>query len=238
MAKYEKWLGAGLGWVVGGPLGGLLGFVAGNLIEKETGFETSAPTKHLTEFELHLIVLASHLAKADGHVTIQEVNFLNSFLNRHFDEKHSFERGQVIQHCLHKEYDLAAACDQIRMNTPLPTRIQVVHFLFDLATSDGALSERENYFIFRIAGYLTVNDVEFRKIKNEHQTQHVSVYDVLEVKKHAAMSEVRTAYRRLVLKYHPDRNKHATDAEKKMLALKFQKIQEAYEQIKKERGEA
>ena len=33
----------------------------------------------------------------------------------------------------------------------------------------GELNERENYFVFKVAGYLNVNDVEFRKIKTEHQ---------------------------------------------------------------------
>lgn len=237
MANYEKWLGAGLGWVVGGPLGSLLGFVAGNLLEEQNKTSNLSLTQNLTEFELHLIILASHLAKVDGLVSLQEINFLNTFLNRHFDEKYSTERSQIIHHCLHKAYDLTTTCDQIRINTPLATRIQVVHFLFDLATSDGDLTEKENYFIFRIAGYLNVNDVAFRKIKDEHQAQRVSAYDILQIKSHATMHEVRTAYRRLVLKYHPDRNKNATDAEKKMLALRFQQIQEAYEQIKRERGE-
>jgi curved DNA-binding protein CbpA len=42
---------------------------------------------------------------------------------------------------------------------------------------------------------------------------------------------VRTAYRKLVLKYHPDRNKTATEAEQKKLAAKFQQVKEAYEEI-------
>ena len=105
MAKYEKWLGAGLGWVVGGPLGGLLGFIAGNLIEKGTNSDTSSITKGLTEFEVNLIVLASHLIKIDGKVSLAEVSFLNNFLNQHFNETPSAARTQVINHCMQKEYE-------------------------------------------------------------------------------------------------------------------------------------
>lgn len=237
MAKYEKWLGAGLGLVVGGPIGGLLGFVAGNLIEKGSTSETSSITNGLTEFEVNLIVLASHLIKTDGKVSITEVSFLNNFLNQHFNDSLSAQRAQVINHCLQKEYDLSAACDQIRVHTPHPTRIQVVHFLFDLAGCDGELTERENYFVFRIAGYLNVNDVAFKKIKTEHNEPRQTMYDVLEVRSSASINEIRTSYRRLVLKYHPDRNKTATEQERKKLAAKFQQIQEAYEKIKAERGE-
>lgn len=237
MAKYEKWLGAGLGWVVGGPLGGLLGFVAGNLIEKGTEPHTSSVTSGLTEFEVNLIVLASHLIKTDGKVSVAEVSFLNDFLNRHFNDAFAAQRRQVISHCLQREYDLGAACDQIRLNTPHRTRQQVVHFLFDLAMCDGGLTERENYFVFRIAGYLNVNDVDFRRIKQEHKESPATVFEILGVSSTAGMGEIRTAYRRLVLKYHPDRNKTATEQERKKLAEKFQQIQEAYEKIKAERGE-
>jgi DnaJ like chaperone protein len=129
------------------------------------------------------------------------------------------------------------ACAQIRTNSQQGTRVQVVRFLFDLATCDGELTERENYFIFRIAGYLNVNDVEFRKIKKEHLEQNISFYDVLGVQKDADFAEIRSVYRKLVLKYHPDKNAGATDDEKKRIAQKFLQIQDAYTKIKAERGE-
>jgi len=30
MAKFGKWIGGGLGWAVGGPIGAIFGFVIGN----------------------------------------------------------------------------------------------------------------------------------------------------------------------------------------------------------------
>lgn len=238
MFKYEKWLGAGLGWAVGGPVGGLLGFFAGKLIEQGNGDNANSITQGLTEFEINLAVLASHLIKIDGRISLEEVTFVTDFLNTHFDSSYSARRTQMVNHCMQKEYDLSAACDQIRVNTPYATRVQVIHFLFDVALCDGELNERENYFIFRIAGYLNVNDVEFKRIKTERTAQvvaQVSVYEVLGVQRSAGMEEIRNAYRKLVLKYHPDRNKTATEQEKKELSIRFQRIHEAYEQIKKDR---
>jgi len=82
-----------------------------------------------------------------------------------------------------------------------------------------------------------VNDIDFKKIKAEHELQQVSIYDLLEIRRDASLAEIRNAYRRLVLKYHPDRNHHLSERARKELATKFQRIKEAYEKIKIERGE-
>jgi DnaJ like chaperone protein len=116
--------------------------------------------------------------------------------------------------------------------------VQVIHFLFELAMSDGELHERENYFIFKIAGYLTINDIEFRKIKTAHLEYKTSHYETLGVTREASLTEIRNTYRKLVLKYHPDKSAHLSDAEKKKLAHKFQQLKEAYESIRATHGKS
>lgn len=237
MAKYEKWLGAGLGFMVGGPIGGLLGFITGSMLSRGQG-DAKEISQHVSEFEVNLIVLASHFIRIDGRISMSEIQFTEQFLNTHFDPQHGNERRQILNHCLQKEYDLHTACDQIRINTQHGTKVQVVRFLMDLAICDGALTEREHYFIFKIAGFLNVNDVEYRRIRTEHTQAPTSVsyYTILEVHETASYEEIRASYRKLVLKYHPDRNKDATEAERKKLSEKFQQIQEAYEILKAQKG--
>ena len=236
MAKYEKWLGASLGWMLtGNPLGGVLGYIAGTFLQQNDQDKNKTTVKGVSEFEVNLMVLASHLIKMDGRPTADEVAFIENFMNAHFDTQYANQRTGILQHCLQKEYDLNGACGQIRLYSEQGTRVQVVRFLIDLAQCDGAMTERENYFVFRIAGYLNVNDVEYKKLKAEHTIQPLSAYQILGVTQEMSFAEIRTIYRRLVLKYHPDRNKDANDAEKRRLANKFQQVQEAYEKIKMEK---
>ena len=56
-------------------------------------------------------------------------------------------------------------------------------------------------------------------------------YEVLGVDKNASADEIKKAYRKLAVKYHPDKNPGDKAAEEK-----FKAIAAAYETIKKERG--
>jgi molecular chaperone DnaJ len=51
-------------------------------------------------------------------------------------------------------------------------------------------------------------------------------YDVLSVAKDASKDDIKKSYRRLAMKFHPDRNKNDTGAEKK-----FKEAKEAYEAL-------
>jgi curved DNA-binding protein len=48
-------------------------------------------------------------------------------------------------------------------------------------------------------------------------------YSILEIEKTATIEEIKKSYRKLAMKYHPDRNKGDKEAEEK-----FKKINEAY----------
>ena len=61
-------------------------------------------------------------------------------------------------------------------------------------------------------------------------------YEILGVSKNATEAEIKAAYRKLVLEYHPDRNTHLTADEQKTIADRFRKVQEAFDKIKQERG--
>ena len=58
-------------------------------------------------------------------------------------------------------------------------------------------------------------------------------YEVLGISKNANESEIKKAYRKLALKYHPDKNPGNVQAEKK-----FKEVNEAYDCLKDEQKKA
>jgi DnaJ like chaperone protein len=63
-----------------------------------------------------------------------------------------------------------------------------------------------------------------------------SVYKILEITEKASNDEVKKAYRRMAVKYHPDKVSHLGPEHQNAAKEKFQSVSTAYESIKKQRG--
>jgi len=108
----------------------------------------------------------------------------------------------------------------------------------DLANSDGDFAEQEQAIIEQIAAGMGVKpkDVEsmaamYRKTKDPNWA-----YTALEITPSASDEEVKKAYRRMAMKYHPDKVATAGEEIKQQATAKFRTINEAYEHIKLLRG--
>ena len=64
-------------------------------------------------------------------------------------------------------------------------------------------------------------------------TDEIDYYELLEVQKNASADEIKKSYRKLAMKYHPDRNPGDKEAENK-----FKAINEAYDVLKDEQKRA
>lgn len=246
MANFSKWLGAGLGWTFGGPIGAILGFVFGSFMDefsdveltdfnKQTGGRT--PVTSSGDFEVSLLVLAAVVIKADGKSDKRELDFVRrTFISMYGEDRanHSFKLFKGI--IKKNNISTRQVCMQIRGNMPHASRLQLLHFLFGVAKADGSVTEIELQKISSIAGYLYINQHDFDSIKAMFYNEVNSSYQILEIEKSVTDIEVKKAYRKMVKKYHPDKLRGLGDAHVKGAEDKFRQVQRAYEQIQKERG--
>ena len=65
----------------------------------------------------------------------------------------------------------------------------------------------------------------------QETSDHRNPYDVLGIPHTATTAEVKSAYRKLVVKYHPDKVAHLGDEFKIMAEDRFKEIQQAYHEI-------
>ena len=108
--------------------------------------------------------------------------------------------------------------------------MSIVSFLFGVAAADDFVNAKETRCIHRIAGYLGINGKDFKENKNNFLAAN-NAYYLLGVKEDSTFEQVKTAYRKMVLKFHPDRREAQIPEEE--ADLRFREIQRAFETIKK-----
>ena len=124
----------------------------------------------------------------------------------------------------------------IRVRMQPAVRVQLLHYLFGIAKADNDVSKSEINVIGQIASMLGVSKQDFESVKNMFYRNVDSDYKVLGVEPDASDEEVKKAYRKMAIKFHPDKVSQMGEEYQKGAKEKFQKIQEAYEEIKKRRG--
>jgi DnaJ like chaperone protein len=90
--------------------------------------------------------------------------------------------------------------------------------------------------IKQIAEMMGVSNVDFESVKNMFYRNVDSDYKVLGIEATATDEEVKKAYRKMAIKFHPDKVAQMGEEYQKGAKEKFQKIQESYDAIKKRRG--
>ena len=131
---------------------------------------------------------------------------------------------------------MSQVCLQIKSNMTVHSRLQLIHFLFGVSKADGHVHTKEVEMIEMIARYMGVGTSEFLSIKAMFYKDANAAYSILEINESASDTEVKKAYRKMAVKYHPDKLNHLGEDFRKAAKEKFQKVNEAYETIKKERG--
>ena len=90
--------------------------------------------------------------------------------------------------------------------------------------------------IEEIAGYLGIPASDMQSIRNMFYKDVDSAYKILEIDRSASDDEVKSAYRRMANKYHPDKVAYLGEDIRKAAGEKFRKVKDAYDAIKKDRG--
>jgi len=245
MANFSKWLGAGLGWTFAGPIGGILGFVLGSFVDefsegdiREYGRQGQGRSATQSgDFEISLLVLAAIVIKSDGQVDRRELEFVRSSFIGMYGQERANRAFKLFKGIMSKnQISTRQVCYQINRHMNHAARLQLLHFLFGVAKSDGMVTELELNKIYTISGYLNINIHDFNSIKAMFYDEVDGSYKILEIESSATNEEVKKAYRKMVKKYHPDKLNNLGAEHIRGAEEKFRQVQRAYEHIQKERG--
>ena len=236
-----KWIVGGLGWAMFGPLGGILGYYIASRMEKlseavaQQGETQSWNQGQRNSFLMSLLVLSASVIKADGKITDKEIATLRSFFSRNFGAWAADEAEELVREIANKDYNLYDVCMQIRSCMDYSQRLQLYHYLVSLGACDG-LHQREVDVLETIATYIGLSKAEVDSIFAQFRPSNDSNYKILEITPQATNDEVKKAYRKMAIKYHPDKVATLGEDIQKAAEEKFKAVSQAYEAICRERG--
>ncbi|NEW85200.1 MAG: DnaJ domain-containing protein [Mariniphaga sp.] len=243
MAKFGKWIGGGLGFTLGGSLGALAGFVLGSVFDEQELIiqnqgDTSGKKAPITQgdYMFSLLVLVTAVLKADGKILRSELDYVKEFLKRNFGPEGAQQALVILKDLTQQNIPVTDVCIQIRKHVDHSSRLQLVHFLFGIANADGVLHPEELKLIQHIAITLGISDFDYNSIQAMFVPKTDWAYHILEIQDKATNEEIKKAYRKMALKFHPDKVSYLGEDVQKAANEKFQKLSEAYQAICKERG--
>ena len=242
MGFIGKVFAGGLGWALGGPIGAIIGVVISSLFDGVSTAlmpqRTASPRTSQSDFLMAMLVLLAAVMKADGKVLRSELDLVKAYLRQLFDEETALESLQILKGILQQDIHAESVAAQVGANLNPSAKRELLHMLFSVGYADGDFSRAEEALLMRIAAIMGVSEPDIRSIQAMFSkvTNSNWAYDVLEIDASVSDDEVKKAFRKMAMTYHPDRVNTLGEEVKKSATEKFRNVQEAYEAIKKQRN--
>jgi DnaJ like chaperone protein len=236
MGNFAKWIAGGLGWAFFGPVGGIFGFLLGSMFDGVEMVKLESGRTTPGDYAISLLVLIAAVLKADGKVLRSELDYVKNYLIRNFGTDGAQEALAMLKDLLKQEINVPEVCEQITEHVNYSSRLQLLHFLYGLGYADKSLDIAEERLLEIIANGLRIEIKDRESIKSMFKNTIEDYYKILEIDSTATDEDIKKAYRKMAMKYHPDKVATMGEDVKKAANEKFQKLNQAYERIKKERG--
>lgn len=251
---YIKWILLIIGSSRGNLIGGFVGFLVGYFIEEylKDNFQIEIEKvfkhkeHHYTDFQKKLLALISETVKADGYIHKEEIYFIKNYLLHQFGSVYSSMMLKTLKLQIDTQFDIESICKSLKNSLNTQSKIDIVTFLFGITIQNGNIHIREKIVIENISLFLGLTKEEYKKIitkqnqqkearsnsKNQNSSLNFNAYKILGISENATDKEVKKAYRKMVLKFHPDK----TDLDDEIANEKFSEISKAYHSIKLSRN--
>ena len=187
------------------------------------------------EIESAVIVLATEIMRLDGNHSSETKKILFDFLEKNFGKVTAAKRTKLINDHVFvgPQPFTRMACEQLKSLATHDSKYEIIKLLYEIASFDDFVRTKENSAINKIAKYLELSPDEMRTLREKFGRIN-NPYAILEMEETASVTEVKAAYRKVVLKYHPDKRTDKVSTEE--ANRKFREVKKAYEMIIKKIG--
>ena len=256
------WIGNIVGGVsglgIGGPLGMIAGVAFGNLFDKanqmapgEGATSAGADSRTYTHEQQSQLVffvgafsMLAKIATVDGRLLPEEQRKVEEFIQKDLKLDSSSRNAalKVFNAALTGGGTFDQFATQFYQNFAheRPLLELMVDILIRVAAADGKIDSAEERMITSAANLFRISDSLLKSMLQRHSggtiSQHADA--VLGLTPNASVEEIKKAYRKLSIDFHPDSvaSKGLPEEFTTFATDKFRQIQDAYDTIKKERN--
>ena len=230
-----SWLiGAGLGLLRGGPLGAIVGGAMQHFITKSAKRKIKRNLPGIVDessFVVCLVVTLTKVAMTRGNVSASDVALIHKFFVKNLDYKTDDLKhiNSLIDDTRRINPDLRLVMAQYKKATQSNYTLLVLALSYQLALHAHNMNKEVQDGISELAELLGVSCEEHDRIRRNYMLDNLKTpWSILGVESSANNSEIKQAYRKLVLLYHPDKAEHLGQDQAEAAHLKFLDIQDAY----------
>ncbi|KPK00474.1 MAG: molecular chaperone DnaJ [Desulfobacterales bacterium SG8_35] len=214
-----------------------------------SAYEKSQTETHNTFVSLLVNILVK-IAQVDGKVTRDEVKTIRHFFqyNLRYSQNQLFWIKELIKEALASTVSLDSLLQEFRQKFAYEPRLILLELIYQVLYSNEAVSQAEMQLAENIGNYLGISAYDQRSIAAKYKAgfrtaaraEEVSedkYYAILGLEPGAGFADIKAAYRKLSMQYHPDKVGHLGEEFKKVAEEKMKEINNAYEFLKKKYGQ-
>ena len=188
-----------------------------------------------------LVNILVKIAQADGHFTRAELTAMLNFFqyNLRYSQDQMYWVKQLIKEARDADNDLTQLVDEFRANFAYEPRLILLELIYQIVHLKQPPPENELRLAREIAARLEISSYDQRTIEAKYMyrqrqeaataaSQEEQYYAVLGLQQGADFVEIKKAYRKLSMQYHPDKVGHLGEEFKNVAEEKMKEINVAY----------
>ncbi|OEU49138.1 MAG: molecular chaperone DnaJ [Desulfobulbaceae bacterium S3730MH12] len=215
-------------------------------VQKKVATYEQSQSESRNRFVWLLVHILMHTAKIDGRITKDEIQTIHRFFqyNLHYNQTQMLWVKEIIKEATSSSPSLDSLLEEFKSTFAYEPRLILLELVFQILYTKKDVPEDELQIARRIAAYLAISAYDQRTIEArfKYGRQYTAApgkdtvdryYATLGLNKSASMEEIKKAYRKLSMKYHPDKVRHLGEEFQKIAEEKMKEINGAYEYFKK-----
>jgi DnaJ like chaperone protein len=215
---------------------------------KVATYEQSQTDSH-NRFVTLLVRILIHIAKIDGRVSREEVQTIHRFFqySLRYNQTQMLWVKELIKEATNQPLSLEALLQDFKASFAFEPRLILLELIYQILFTKTQVPAEELEIARRIAAYLDIPPYTQQTMEAKYRyrsapgsgangdtaEQH---YAILGLQKGADMEEIKKAYRKLSMQYHPDKVRHLGEEFRTVAEEKMKEINQAYDFFKKQQA--